>query len=211
MDNEVTNSAPKRGRPRVIREQVREVKDALAAAPEPVAEPVLERHDMRPEMRPEMRVEDPRTAAARRAAEIRDHLGGMDEGTDDFYIDISVIPPGWDYEWKRHSVMGQQDPAYQVQLARMGWMPVPSHRHPELMPSDWKGATIERKGQILMERPKEISDEARNIERRKARNQVQQKEAQLNASPDGQFGRDNKGNPLVKVGKSYEAIPIPKD
>ena len=38
----------------------------------------------RPAMRPAMREEDPRAAAARRAAEIRGHLGTMDEGTDEF-------------------------------------------------------------------------------------------------------------------------------
>jgi hypothetical protein len=38
----------------------------------------------RPTMRPAMREEDPRVSAARRAAEIRGHLGSMDEGEDKF-------------------------------------------------------------------------------------------------------------------------------
>jgi len=62
---------------------------------------------------------------------------------------------------------------------------------------------------ILMERPREINDEARDFELRKARMQVRQKEQQLASAPDGQFGRNNKDAALVKVGKSYEAMPIP--
>jgi hypothetical protein len=40
---------------------------------------------------------------------------------------------------------------------------------------------------------------------------VRHKETQLNSAPDGQFERDNKGAPLAKIKKSYEAIPIPKE
>ncbi len=60
-------------------------------APEtPVAAPP------RAEMRPPMREEDPRARAARRAQELRDHRGSFDEGSDDFYLDLSAIPSGWD-------------------------------------------------------------------------------------------------------------------
>ena len=144
----------------------------------------------RPEMRPAMRDDDSRAAADRRTAEILGHLGGMDEGTDEFYIDPSVIPDGWHYEWKRRMVQGQEDPAYQVALARTGWTPVPSERHPELMPSNWKGGTIERKGQVLMERPKEITNRVRELDERRARNQVRAKEQQLAAAPPGTMEKE---------------------
>lgn len=169
-----------------------------------------ERND-RPDMRPMMREEDPRVRAARRAAELRDHLGSMDEAPDDFFIPPSDVPNGWCYEWKRKTLLGQEDPAYQVQLAQKGWEPVPAYRHPSYMPVGYKGQTIERKGMILMERPLEITEEARNFELRKARNQVRQKEAQLAGAPEGQFDRNNKDSSLVKVKKSYEAMPIPRD
>lgn len=181
---------------------IQKAAEVVAAAPEPVA---VER----PAMRAEMREEDPRARAARRAAEIRGNIGSLDEGTDDFYIDQNSIPDGWSYEWKRKTVLGQEDPAYQVQLARMGWEPVPANRHPAYMPDNGKYTTIERKGMVLMERPKELTDEAKTIELKKARNQVRQKEQQLASAPDGQFGRNNKDAALVKVGKSYEAMPIP--
>ena len=50
----------------------------------------------RPPMRPPMREEDPRAAAARRAAEIRGHLGNLDEGVDKFAL--PPAPDGWTYE-----------------------------------------------------------------------------------------------------------------
>jgi hypothetical protein len=67
---------------------------------------------------------------------------------------------------------------------------------------------------ILMERPKEIVDEAKAIELRKARGQVRQKEIQLNGAPAGgnsPFAADNKGNSMVNIRKSYEPMPIPKE
>ena len=156
--------------------------------------------------------EDPRTRAARRAAELRDHLGDdLGDGVDEFYIDPRIIPDGWSYEYKRYTLLGAQDPSYQVQLARGGWDTVPAHRHPELMPDNWKGQTIERRGMILMERPKEITEQVKARELRKAREQVGTKEAQLSGAPPGQFDRDNKGDRLVKIRKSYESIPIPKE
>jgi hypothetical protein len=197
-------SRPRRSNP--LRQAAEDVSQADAVG---VSEP---ENTQRPALRAPLREEDPRERAARRAAEIRGNLGDMEEGPDDFYINQSDIPDGWSYEWKRKSVWGQEDPSYQVQLARMGWEPVPADRHPSYMPDKGNYTTIERKGMVLMERPKELTDEARAIELKKARNQVRQKEAQLNVAPDaGQFDRDNKGSPLVKVKKSYEAIPIPNE
>ena len=134
----------------------------------------------------------------------------MEEGIDEFYIDPSDIPDGWSYEWKRRTVLGAEDPAYQVALARSGWEPVPTSRHPSYMPMGGDYPFIERKGMILMERPLEITQDARDNELRKARAQVRQKEAQLNSAESGHFERSNKDQSLVKVRKSYESIPIPE-
>jgi hypothetical protein len=153
------------------------------------------------------REEDSLTRAKRRAQELRDHLGDMDEGEDEFYIDPKVIPDGWSYEWKRKEVLGQKNSSYDVSLRRRGWEEVPASRHPDMMPDDYTDGPIIRKGMILMERPLEITEEAKAIELRKARSQVRQKEAQLNGAPAGEnspFEATNKGAPLVKLGKSYE-------
>lgn len=162
-------------------------------------------------VRPEPRDEDPRERALKRTAEIRGHSGGITDGTDEFYIDPAIIPEGWTYEWKRRLVINQEDPSYQVHLARMGWEAVPARRHPQLMPLGSHHQTIERKGMILMERPKEITDEARSIELRRARMQVRAKEEQLAAAPPGQFERNNKDAALVKIKKSFESMAIPEE
>jgi hypothetical protein len=159
---------------------------------------------------PAPKTESSRDRAAKRAAELRGHLGDMNQGTDDFFVPPEFIPDGWSYEWKRKTNVGMEDPAYQVALARMGWEPVPSSRHPSMMPDDNKYQIIERKGMILMERPLEITEEARQIERNNARNQIRNKEQQLAAAPDGTMTRDH-AQARPKINKSFEAIPIPKD
>lgn len=169
---------------------------------------------IRPDVRVELREESPAERAAKRAAEIRAHRAGVDiDGTDRFAFDTSIIPEGWSYEWKRKSIYNQEDPAYQIRLADGGWTPVPANRdarHAALMPTGTYN-TIERDGMILMERPKELTDEARDVELRRAKNQVRAKEAQLSATPDGTLDRtaDPRTRPSVK--KSYEAMPVPKE
>ena len=151
------------------------------------------------------REDDPRARAAKRAAEIRGHREDHDlNESDRFKVDSREIPDGWSYEWKRKSIWGKEDPAYEVELARGGWEAVPASRHPSMMP---KGnyETIERDGMILMERPNELTEEAHDANLRKARMQVRAKEQQLHNAPDGTFER---ANPVVK--KSYENMKIPE-
>lgn len=193
---------PTRGRPKAGMFS-RAAASAAAAAVEP------ETAEERP-LRPSMRDDDPRARAAKRAAELRQHLGELDDGTDDFYVDPDSIPDGWTYEWKRHSTYGQEDPAYQVQLARDGWTPVPASRHPEMMPYNTTEQTILRKGLMLMECPTEIVQERKAIELRKARDQVRHKEQQIAGTPDGTMTRDHaRVKPSIK--KSFEAMPIPEE
>jgi hypothetical protein len=162
----------------------------------------------RPAPRNEPRPESSRERAAARAAALRDHMGDMDDGEDRFAIRDSSIPDGWTYEWKRKTTYGKDDPSYDVQVARAGWDPVPADRHPEYMPPGFKGKTIERDGMILCERPTEIVMERREMERRKAKGQVRDKEIQLGAAPDGQFERRaTKGDKIVS--RQYEHVKVP--
>lgn len=160
--------------------------------------------------RPPMREDDSKSRAAARTAELLGH-GSLDqEESDQFFIPPEDIPDGWTYEWKTASVLGQENPAYQVRIARAGWEPVPASRHPEYMPHGYTGQTITRDGQVLMERPTEIVEQARAKEYQKARKQVNDKEIQLGGAPDGHFDRRAiDGRDIVK--KTYEHIPIPSD
>ena len=200
----MTNRPPRRGRPR--RTPIEDIQPQAVEPQQAVHE------SMRPAMRQEMRDEDPRAMADRRAAEIMGHLGEIESGVDKFYIPLGEIPDGWDYNWKRKTIYNQEDPAYQVTLARGGWTPVPAGRHPGMMPSGWKGATIERDGMVLMERPMSITDLVRQKDRRAARDQVRVKEQQLSAAPPGTMEKefsDPRTRPNIR--KSYEAMPVPSD
>lgn len=168
--------------------------------------------EVKPEssMRPPLRQDDSIARAKQRAEELRGHLGDVVDGTDDFYIPHDVIPDGWTYEWKRHSIYGAEDPTYQVALLRSGWSNVPASRHPEMMPHNTNSHTILRKGMVLMECPKEIIDERKDFELRKARQQVRTKEQQLAGTPDGTLTRDH-AEARPKIKKSYEAMPVPKE
>lgn len=207
---ETANRPARRRSTRRFTNDTDEIVSAIETAP-PAAETVDDNFERRP-MRPSMREDNPRDAAAKRAAEIRGHLPGVEENTDEFFIPAGMIPDGWTYEWKRHTVYGAEDPAYQVALARTGWEPVPLRRHPKMMPVNWKGETIERKGVILMQRPKEITDTVEETNRRRARNQVRAKEQQLAAAPPGTMERefsDPRTKPQIR--KSFEAMPVPAD
>jgi hypothetical protein len=152
----------------------------------------------------------PRERAALRAKQIRDNnKGDLGEEVDEFYIDPDIVPDGWSYEWKRYSLMGMEMDSHFVHLAQMGWEAVPTSRHPELMPLGTERKDIVRKGMMLMERPMELTDEVRAIERRAARERVQTREQQLSQVDPGHFERTNKDNSLVKVKRSYEPMPIP--
>lgn len=178
----------------------------FAAAARQAEETIVEE---RQPLRPPVREEDPRAAAARRAAELRDHLGEVVDGIDDFYVPPDEIPDGWTYEWKRHSTHNQEDPVYYTQLKRAGWDAVPASRHPSMMPTNAGEGPILRKGMILMECPTEIVQERQDNNLRRARLQVRAKESQIAGTPEGTLTRDDaRVRPQIK--KSYEAMPIPE-
>lgn len=201
------NDTPRRGRQRRFPAPVRaegELPEVDAAeASEAPATPARV-------LRPPMRKDYSLASAESRTAEILGHVGTVAEGVDEFYIDRSRLPPGWDAEWKTKTVMGAEDPAQMVSYARMGWEPAPLDLFPEMMPQGWKGNTIERKGMILMIRPRKITDMVRQADAKKAREQIRAKEAQLSSAPDGQFTRDH-AQIKPKINKGYEPMPVPQD
>ena len=183
--------------------------EALAAQLE--ALPELARPDPRPELRADgPREESSRERAARRAAEIIGHLeGALDEGQDELALDNIEIPEGWTYEWKRQTVYGKADPAYDTKLARTGWETVPADRHPHMMPKGHRGE-ISRDGLVLMERPKVVTDRVKQIMYERARGAVRLKEQQLNEAPQGTFERvDERGRPTARVRTTHSPVEIP--
>lgn len=115
-----------------------------------------------------------------------------------------IVPPdGMTYEWKVMTVHGQPATEQITEWKLNGWTEVPAGRHP-----DFTGAkedsteAILRGGQVLCERPKELTEESRQMEKDAAKNQVdnQLERLQLRA-------RETKSRRATKIERIVEAIP----
>lgn len=203
--NEAAEAAPKRrGRPPNNPQAQTIEPDAGLAPPRQAREPSRE----------------PARGAVTRLADGRHEVVGRDgqvlrrnrlDTVDNFYVPPHIIPEGWDYNWKVTSVHGEPQTSKQVSYWENGWRPVPASRHEGIfMPPGFKG-NIERDGQILMERPLILSQEASYEEKRKA-------DGLVNAQKEltGQFVReagfdDGKENPNARatIRTKYERAPVP--
>ena len=116
---------------------------------------------------------------------------------------------GMDVEWKRETVNGAGDPSYDVWMREQGWEPVDSSRFPYFVADGHRGP-IRRGGQILMERPKELTEEARLEDRRAAMAQMRIKEEQLGEAPAGTLPRQRaNGTSTVSINTTIErGLPI---
>jgi len=148
------------------------------------------------------------SSKARAEARIRQLRGNPDlSGMDRDKYWAPTPPDGWDYQWKLKSVLNQDDIDRIRQNELHGWEPVPLNRHPELMPRGWKGETIEVGGLVLMERPKLFTDEAREEERRLAREAVYTKESQMKEGRSGDLGPRQ----INRLSKSHGRIDVPNE
>lgn len=181
--------------------------------------------------RPDLRREEPRIdteavyakseetlqeRAARRTREILEQGQGFLGGEVDKFSVDGGPPDGWSYQWKRVALLGKEDPSYEVSLAQSGWEAVPLSDHPSMMPRGYTGNTIDREGQRLMRRPREISDMVEANNKRAARGQMQGQLAKLGQAPQGEFGRVDanrraaEGSGAIVRSGGYEAIPVPQ-
>lgn len=138
----------------------------------------------------------------------RRYRGGTDM-PNKFHIEKEDIPVGTSYQWNNHTIFGQEQHSYSAFMQMQGWEPVHSSRHPHLCPAGYDGPIIVD-GQILMERPAELTNEALGEELDKARGEVRMKEEQLYGPAPGIANqaprqRDNGTNDFIKVKKGFEA------
>lgn len=113
-----------------------------------------------------------------------------------FDIPKDEIPEGSSYEWKRFSVTGlsaDHDPFYLASMRRQGWEPVDPRRHPNWVPPGYDKPNIIRDGQILMERPIELTNEARLEQKQLASNQMLEARQRLGLAPKDTMTRDFEG------------------
>jgi hypothetical protein len=110
---------------------------------------------------------------------------------DQFYIPVEEIPEGSSYEWKRFSVNGLEDPFYIAQMRQQGWEPVDPKRHPTWVPPGYDKPNIIKGGQILMERPIELTREAQAETRTLAKRQMREAEQRLGMTPRDTLTREH--------------------
>lgn len=133
---------------------------------------------------------------------VRKHKHGA--GNDALYIDTSKFPDGWTYEWKRRTVYGEENPAYNMSLAENGWEHVKASDHPELQT---KPGAIERGGLCLMRRPDYLTEEAREEDRYVAENQVKRQAASMGYDLGNERGTNHPSAKRVSHTRT-EYVPI---
>jgi hypothetical protein len=103
---------------------------------------------------------------------------------DIFDVPKDLIPPGWEYQWCAVTVVGNSEILMDqnLMMAENGWRPVPADRHTgRFMPAGHTGSII-RGGQMLMERPAQLCDEARAEDVRNARQLISDRNDALKLS-----------------------------
>lgn len=196
---------PRRGRPR------RKPTSAAASRPAPDDTQESAPQVAREEMRAPLRGESSRQEADRIAREVLEKNRGVDpDFHDDFALPPGVMPPdGWEYQWKRRMVGGLEDPSYIRELERQGWRAVPARRHLDMV-GPGHHEIIERKGMILMECPKLLTDTSRAREYKKAEDRIRINEQRLGQTPSNQLPRTgNRGVNSPPVLRTEYTAPTP--
>jgi hypothetical protein len=114
---------------------------------------------------------------------------------DPFAVNLENIPDDVSLNWKRVSNKGEEDPFYLSRMREQGWEPVDPREHPDWvpLPPGYDKPTIEKGGLILMERPKELTDEATAENKKLASRQVREAEQRLGMTQKGEMTRDHDG------------------
>ena len=139
------------------------------------------------------------------ARAIMESMGDRPYEADEFYIDPSIIPDGWAYQWKATHVIGKENGYHVLELERNGWRSVPASRHPDMMPRGWEGC-IEKKGLRLMELPKILVERAEKRHIKDSREVLYNTERQLYETPANTGPRDDPSvmRAINKVGRTIE-------
>jgi hypothetical protein len=178
---------------------------ALRAASAPVEDTYTEVDSFAPAKRKET-PEEARLRAEARIRELRGNPDLQDGGGERDKYWAPEPPEGWDYQWKLKSVMGKEDLEAMRRVEMAGWTPVPRERIPDLMPREWKGSTIEVGGLVLCERPLLFTQEAREEERRLAREAVHTKERLMREGKAGDLGPRQ----VNRFSKTHSSINVPE-
>lgn len=142
--------------------------------------------------------------------EVRTRNRKSNNSVDRFAIPAHMIPAGLSVEWKVETVLGQPiDPREMVDLHDNGWRPVDVSMMPSLMPAGYKGV-IRNGGQVLMERPMELTKEAESEAYQNAQREIRIKEHQLRGA-GGPFNERTPGTIAnTRISKTIVPGAIPE-
>lgn len=161
-------------------------------------------------------VRNAQRAPQRPASLRRTPTGRLPVGDDMFWYDESARPEGFTYQWNAVAVIGNEDivSRQMASMMRNGWTPVPASRHPELHGFKKPGPEdhIIIGGQMLMERPVEMTEEAREEDYQRAVGQVRQNNERLQISGDKELPRRTRdGQSMASIRRDRnDAIPVPE-
>jgi len=135
--------------------------------------------------------------------------------SDDVYaIDRSILPEHMDYQWVTKSVMGDEGGRVRSDYVKMtmnGWEPIDASRVPQY---GIASGEVNIGGLVLMQRPVEMSEEARQEDIAKATGQVSTQINRLNDIPDqlelNRPGQERRGRGERRFGRG-EPIPVSGD
>lgn len=140
------------------------------------------------------------------------------DSADKLHIAKEMIPDGMDLQWVTDSIWGQPMPQHRAEFEKRGWTPVHQEDFDGRFDGLWmpKGAPGEIKSEacVLMARPLELSRRAKMIDRHKANEQIQIKEAALRGGDLPGVTLDSQHPNAVgsnRINKSFERIEVPKD
>lgn len=134
---------------------------------------------------------------------------------DKLHIPPGLLPDGLSFQWVTDSALGQPEPRHRGEFEKGGWTPV----HQE----DFEGALngmfmkkddpgeINVGGLVLMARPKELTEKATKVEKRRAFEQVAIKEQALRGGdlPVSLDAQHKTALGYNRINKSVERIEIP--
>jgi hypothetical protein len=102
-------------------------------------------------------------------------------GLDPFHVPKNFPPVGWEYQWCAVASYGNKEilRTQNIEFFQNGWRPVPAERHDGFFLPKGETGPIVVRDQMLMERPTEMCEEARNEDKRNAIQQMRDRDESL--------------------------------
>ena len=152
--------------------------------------------------------------APQRGQQKRTPTGRIAFSDDVYAVDRDMLPPHMDYQWITKSVIGDEGGKVRANYVKMtmnGWEPVDGSLVPQY---GIESGEVNIGGLVLMQRPMEMTVEAREEEYAKATTQVSTQINRLNAIPDelelNRPGQERRARGQRSFGRG-EPIPVRND